>query len=427
MRIRIIVLLLFISYFEASAMSASVPVTDSVPLTISGAEELFLKQNYALLAAKYNVDADEAAIIQARLYSNPSLSFDQGAYNKSANKWFDVSKNGESAASLQQLILLGGKRKEQIKLATINAQRSSFVFYDFVKNLRNELHSTFYSLYFNLQSIAVYNQEVSSLDILVNSYNDQYNKGNVAFKELARLQSLKFSLENDRLQLLKETSQLETKMALFIGDSLARPVIPIVNLKSSENLNPSNLVLSQLLDSALINRQDLKQAEASIAYNETNLHLQKALRVPDLTLGANWDKNGSYINNYNSLSVAFTLPFFDRNQGNIKAAKYLADAGKEEMQSMQTQIKSEVIHAYQHFTDVHRLYSTSTKQFSSDYDKLLDGITKGYQNHTINLLEFIDYYDTWKDSKIAFNQLQLELFNAAEELNLACGTILLNK
>ena len=47
---------------------------DTVYLKLPDAEKMFLDSNFLLLAQKYNVDAQKALIIQARLWPNPNFS-----------------------------------------------------------------------------------------------------------------------------------------------------------------------------------------------------------------------------------------------------------------------------------------------------------------------------------------------------------------
>src|SRR5450759_141331 len=77
---------------------------DTVSYSLKDAEILFLKNNFDLLAARYQINEAEAAVIQTKLWDNPSFNYEQGAYNRDTKKWFDFSQNGESAVSLQQLI-----------------------------------------------------------------------------------------------------------------------------------------------------------------------------------------------------------------------------------------------------------------------------------------------------------------------------------
>jgi len=394
---------------------------DTLRLSLSEAENLFLQKNFLLLAAKYQVSAADAAIIQARLYPNPNFTIDQGAYNPDTRKWFDLSNQGQTAVTLQQVIILAGKRNKQIDIAKINSTISAYQFYDLARTLRYELHSAFYSLYFLQEPAIVYNRAIESLNTLINVYTDQYNKGNIAFKELARLQALQFSLQNERLELVKQSAEKQSNLSLLTGDTLLRPIVPVADPQFLNAIDVSKLSYTGLVDSALLNRYDLRAARTSVQLSEANLALQKALRVPDLTLGANYDKAGSYVHNYNSLSVAIDLPFWNRNQGNIKAAQFQVESNKQVQSQAELQIRNEVSKAYRQLLETDKLYKNVSLRFTPDYEKLLDGIIKGYQNHTISLLEFIDYYETYKNSKLEFNRLQNNRLDALENLNLATG------
>jgi cobalt-zinc-cadmium efflux system outer membrane protein len=406
-------------------VSIEIYAQDSLRITLEQAESQFLQKNFLLLAAKYRVSEADAAIIQAKLYPNPNFSFEQGVYNEDTKKWFDLSETGETALALQQVIILAGKRNKQINLAKINSQISSYQFYDLIRTLRYSLRSSFYSLYYLDEPIAVYDREIESLKILIDTYTEQYNKGNVAFKDLARLEALQFSLQNERLGLIKQVSEKQTDLALLIGDTLAKPIKPIADTGFVNHLDLSNLNYQQLLDSALLNRYDLKTASSQVQFSQTNLDLQRSLRIPDLTVGGAYDKAGSYVRNYNALTLAIDLPLWNRNQGNIKMAQSQIDESKQLESQAELQVKADITKAYREMLEVDKLYKTVSLQFTPDYEKLLDGIIKGYQNHTISLLEFIDYYETYKNSKLEFNHLQNNRLDALENLNLATGTIIL--
>src|SRR4029079_9682603 len=99
--------------------------------------------------------------------------------------------------------------------AKINSQISLFQFYDLVRTLRYELRSSFYGIYFLDDAIRVYDKELASLKTLIDVYTSQYNKGNIAFKELARLQALQFSLQNERLDVVKQLTEKQSNLSLL--------------------------------------------------------------------------------------------------------------------------------------------------------------------------------------------------------------------
>src|ERR1700730_5898564 len=95
---------------------------DTLPLTLPDAERMFLDSNLQLLAQRYNIDAQKALIIQAKLWPNPNLSLARGPLWRVHNPDATFINNSENAGSLSQLILLAGKRNKQIKLAQANAK-----------------------------------------------------------------------------------------------------------------------------------------------------------------------------------------------------------------------------------------------------------------------------------------------------------------
>jgi cobalt-zinc-cadmium efflux system outer membrane protein len=394
---------------------------DTLHITLQDAETQFIQRNFLLLASKYQVSMADAAIIQAKLYPNPNFSIEQGVYNQDTKKWFDLSSTGETALALQQIIILAGKRNKQIDIAKINSQLSLYQFYDLMRTLRYELRSSFYGIYFLRDAIGVFDKEIESLKTLIDVYTSQYNKGNIAFKDLARLQALQFSLQNERLDLVRQSNEKQLNLGLLTGDTLLRPVSPVMNAGFNE-IDVSKINYPELVDSALVNRYDLRAAYSQVQLSQSNLAFQRSLRTPDLLLGANYDKAGNYVRNYNALSVAMDLPFWNRNQGNIKAAEFQIEANKQLQSQAELQVKNDISNAYKQLLETDKLYKTTSLEFTADYEKLLDGITKGYQNHTISLLEFIDYYETYKNSKLELNHLQNNRLDALENLNLATGT-----
>jgi cobalt-zinc-cadmium efflux system outer membrane protein len=56
--------------FSASAQ----PHQDTLRLQLPEAEKMFLDSNLQLLAQRYNIDANQALVIQARLWPNPNFS-----------------------------------------------------------------------------------------------------------------------------------------------------------------------------------------------------------------------------------------------------------------------------------------------------------------------------------------------------------------
>jgi len=423
-------ILLFIFLFFKNIIPAHAQVSlnsDTLVLSLSDAEKLFLERNFELLASKYQINEADAAIIQAKLWDNPNLNIEQSVFNPDTRKWFDVTASGETAVILQQLIYLAGKRNKRVGLEKVNASIARYQFYDLQRTLRYELRTTFFELYFLEKSISVYDRELSASAKLVVAYSQEYKNGNVSFNDLARLQALQFSLENERIELLKSVNEKQGNLSLLIGDTLLRPIKPLGEILAYERINSDSLRLQSLLDLGLVNRYDLQIAEAQVKHEQANLALEKAMRVPDLTFGARWDRQGSYVYNYNSLSVGFDLPVWNHNQGNIKIAENKIKESQILRNENSLGVQNDIKKAFEQFVAINHLYKTTFPKFDKKYFDLLDGIIAAYQNHTVSLLEFIDYIETYKNLQTEFYSLQNNRVNAVEDLNMATGIDLMKR
>ena len=141
----------------------------------------------------------------------------------------------------------------------------------------------------------------------------------------------------------------------------------------------------RLLDSAYANRYDLKYSKATIEYNNMNLKLQKATAIPDFSLSLNYDKLGSYSNNFVGAGIAFSLPFFNRNQGNIKQARIAVDQSNVQFQSQQDQVESDVVTGYKNALRLEKLYSSFDPKFKDDFTHLIQEVNINYQKRNLSM------------------------------------------
>ncbi|PLW90914.1 TolC family protein, partial [Mucilaginibacter sp.] len=159
-----------------------------------------------------------------------------------------------------------------------------------------------------------------------------------------------------------------------------------------------------------------------VDYNNVNLKLQKAMAVPDVTVQLAYDKQGGYVRDYTSAGLAFSLPFFNRNQGAIKQARIAIDESKAQLQSQQDGIESDVANNYRSALRYETLYANYDPKFKDDFTRLIGEVYKNYEKHNISLLEFLDFYDSFKTNTLQYNNLQLGRVTSLEQLNFVTGT-----
>jgi cobalt-zinc-cadmium efflux system outer membrane protein len=399
---------------------------DTLHISLPDAEKQFTAKNLELMAEKYNIDIARAQVLQARLYNNPNLQVVANIYNPDQKKWFDVSNaTGEYIANVQQLITLAGKRNKQIKLAETGVLMAENKFYDLLRTLRYTLHSDFYQAGFLQQAISAYQVPIASLQKLTANYNELQAKGVITLKEVVRVKSLLYNLQTEQTVLQNQLNDVEAELQLLLQNNKTW-FVPETNIQAANLPSIRQYQLPVLIDSAYANRYDLQLAANSLTYNQQNYSLQKAMAVPDLTAGAQFDKRGSFVNNATFFTLAMDLPFFNRNQGNIKAAKISIDQSTTVFTQQKLGVENEVQQAYGKVLNTEKMLQAIDPGFQNDFDKLLKSITGNFEKRNISLLEFTDFYDSYKQNVLQWNQLQNEHIQAIESLNFTIGKPIVN-
>jgi len=411
--------------FSASTGFSESFTYDTICLTLQKAESLFVEKNVQLLAQKCNVDAARAQVLQIQLWDNPNITVNQSVYNtespqNGANKWFPVSNNGETSLQIQQIVTVAGKRNKRIRLAELTAQKTEYLFYDLLRTLKYQLRSNFYTLYFTQKTLAIYTKEIESLAKLIGAFDEQYQKGHVSKKELLRLKASLFLLQNEKLTLDNQLIDTRSDFSLLLRLSRVCPVA-IANADSFDSLRIDSLRIENLEDTALLFRNDLKAACADVNYNKLNVEYQKSLAVSDFSLIGGWDKNGSYVHNYNYMGIQIDLPFFNRNQGNIKSAIASCQSSEYVYQNALDVVKNDVSAAYAKALQCDMLYKNVDKSFSADFSAMQEEVLKNYEKRNLSLLEFLDFYDAYKQNAIQYNTLRINRANAFEGINFSVG------
>jgi cobalt-zinc-cadmium efflux system outer membrane protein len=409
------------SLFISQALEAQPPL-DTLSLTLPGAEKIFLDSNFQLLAARYDIDAGKARVIQARLWPNPNFSIGHTLYSGTLQKFFPTGANDETTAGLSQLILLAGKRNKQVKLAQANAQLSEFQFFDLMRTLKYTLRTDFFRIYYLQQSAKVYDEEIKALQHIVNAFNEQAGKGYIAEKEVIRIRAQLYSFQMEYSDLVAQINDVQSELRLVLQVKPSVFINPTADSMRLDKLDPAQYPLNTLLDSAYHNRTDLQIARTASNISRLNYDYQKALATPDLSLGLIYDEAGSFLNNYVGVGASIDLPFFNRNQGNIRSAKAQIASSAATQKSTQATVEENVSASLQKAFAEDKLYHTIDPNFQKDFFRMLHEVVTNYERRNISILDFLDFYDSFKQHILQLNSIQFNRVSAFEDINYYTGT-----
>jgi len=396
--------------------------SDTLKLPLPEVEKIFMEKNLSLLASKYQIESNKALIEQSKLWDNPMLITDQNVYSN--NHFFEHGKDaagqirGTYFIQIQQLIKTAGKRSKLVNLATTSSKVSELQFLEVMRNLKYQLRSDYYSI---AQLIAVhnlYNNEIAILNKLLSGMNSQLQAGNIAKKEYLRIQALIISLQQDLTESDKQLADVEMEIKNLLQMTNNDFIAPI-NISKETELK--NFAIESLLEDAKKNNSAYLIEQTQLLYQQQNLIYQKALKSPDLTIGPEYDHNSSYTPRYLGFSISLPLNILNKNQGNIKSAQ--ANIKQEETILLNTelQLKNAVQNSLNKLIATFKLSESSQKEFYTNYELLYNNIAESYKQRQISLIEFIDFFDAYKDVQLKLFQQKLNLQLAKEEMNYHIG------
>ncbi|HLY70234.1 MAG TPA: TolC family protein, partial [Puia sp.] len=235
-----------------------------------------------------------------------------------------------------------------------------------------------------------------------------------------------YSFQSEYNDLINQINDVESELKLILQVRSNKYIDPVPDSFIMATLDPNKYALNELVDSAYKNRTDLQISRTNLNITKLNYDYQKSLAVPDLTLSLGYDEQGSFLTNYFGIGAAIDLPIFNRNQGNIKSAKAMIALSNANEKSTVATVEENVNRSLQKAFAQDKLYQNIDKKFSSDFERLMKEVLINYQKRNISILDFLDFYDSYKQTALQLNAIQYNRIQAFEDINFYTGTNFFN-
>ncbi|MEG2332203.1 MAG: TolC family protein [Bacteroides sp.] len=401
-------------------------------LTPEQIEAIFIKQNLDLIAEKMSVSIADAAIAQARLWENPSLSIDgvnfwstnaqRGGEREVIPPLFgSFARNTQFSVELSQLVSLSGKRSKLIGMEKVSKEIAMAQFEDVLRGLKAELRKSVCEMIYLSSYRKVLETQSQSLSLLIDTYTKQVAQGNLAKNELLRLQAALFEVENELNEIQSALNGQQKNIKALLN---AEPFVVIEILDGTRRIpNPEHYVLADLTTSAMNARPDVTKSKLQTEYYGKSLKYEKSQRVPDVAFGVNYDRRGGVWHDFVGFSMGMDIPLFNRNQGNIKAAKLSISQSSYQTQKQQNLVQQEVVEAYHNYAIAYGFYKKiDNNPLIGELDSMLEVYAHNLIGKNISMLEYIDFMDTYKSTKQTWLTAQKNVSVQFEELQYTVGT-----
>ena len=279
-------------------------------IILERAVELFYQNNYDIIISRYEIDKSYADYVGAKLLPNPRVLLDRTGMdisNRLANGDYT-----QDTLRLEQLIETGGKRGLRTNAAAETMEAAKLTHRDTIRSLLIGFYTLYFSLYQDTLNRELAREELARFAKILDIAGQRHESGFLSLIDYTKLKLSAIELENN-LTIIENQIRNNSEYLGFLTGS-DKPLVP---RRTAGPVSFKILSEENLLKAAYLNRYDLLALERQIKAAGHNMALAKVMRIPDVTLDAEWGRFSPTYDTGIGLGVSFDIPVFNRRQGEI--------------------------------------------------------------------------------------------------------------
>ena len=321
----------------AAAMSVAIAFADDQTppqVTLSQALEQAFHVSPVLRAHLAELQEAEAGLLGARAYPfNPELEF------ATADRSGGGTSSTDTGFALSQEIEIGGQRSKRIAVASAFLEGATSRFAREKRLLAAQIEISFADAARARELVRVARADAGVTSNLLDFAERRLNAGAGTEIELNLARSVAGRAESTLRQTEALYEEARSRLAEVIGLDPATAPLPLGDLPDAEVKLPP---LSSLLDSALRERADLAALRRGTQAEQAGLRLAKSLAIPNLRIGAFYEKEAG-TDNIKGFAIALPIPLFNRNRGEVAELEARVLGSTAEASAAELMIRREVV------------------------------------------------------------------------------------
>jgi cobalt-zinc-cadmium efflux system outer membrane protein len=392
-----------------------------VKITLDEAIRLALAHNHSLLAARTNIQQNQAAEITANLRPNPTL-FTDWEYlplspppGVSFSTYLQASTEGD--LGLSYLIERGHKRARRLEAAKAATAVTRAQVTDNERGVAFQVGSLFVNAQLAESTLELAETDVKSFQKTVDISEIQYKDGGMSENDYLKIKIQLVQFQTDVEQALVNKVQALSDLRQQLGYESVPADYGVVG---EFEYRPLAVTIEELQAKALQNRPDLRAAVLGVTAANSQYSLAKANGKQDPTISGNY----SHANGINGATWSFSIPLaiFDRNQGNIAQTRIAIRQAEEQQKAAGGQVLTDVKDAYEGIQESARVAQLYKSTYLEVAQKSRDISEYAYHKGALALLDFLDAERSYRATQLAYRQAVAAYLTALEQLRQAVGS-----
>lgn len=378
-------------------------------MTLDQALQSAFSANPELAAAQWEIGITDGERKQAGLIPNPEVSWEAEDTRRDSRT---------TTVLLSQSIELGGKRGARVDVAS-RAQDAAGIELERRRNgLRADVIQAFSGVQTAQQRLQLSRQSLQLAEQGVRVARGRIEAGKSSPVEGTRAQ---VQLSEVRLELSRaERDQANAwqQLAQVMGAPLPMSVDVQAVAQGMPDVPPSARLLDQLNNTA-----ELRLAALQIDQREASLGLEKAQRIPDLTVSVGSQYSETERERVNVVGLSMPIPLFNRNQGNVLAAARRADQSRDLRNATELRLRTETRTTLEQWQTANGEVLAFDQTILPAAQSAVDSATRGFEMGKFGFLDVLDAQRTLISARTQYIQAVAEATDARVRIERIFGDL----
>ena len=378
---------------QPAATPAPVPLSSSPPLQLSlaDAQRMAFEKNWDLLAAAAGVDAATAQKIVAHEFPNPTLSLYSSLINVDNHPSGTSEGNGvwersyDTIFAINQLFEIGGKRRNRKASAQAGFEGAKAQLFDARRTLDVAVAKAYVAAAQADENVRVLLQSAGTLREETRIAEVRLRAGEISTSDKSQIEITAEQFELNAQTAKSVAAQARVALEVLLG--VPNPNEDCLLIDHLETLCTATTPINT--NSVGTWRPDVMVAEAALRKAEADLRFQKAVRIPDPTLQAQYEHQPPDNPNSVGFMVSLPVPLWNRNRGNILAAEAAREQARLAFEKAKAVAMGDIAVARLAYEDALKRWRSYRENIRSKSEQIRQTMAYAYQKGGASLLDLL--------------------------------------
>lgn len=397
------------STLRASPAVQQAPAAGGVsvqPVTLVNAIQFALESNPELSAARREIEAAEGARIQAGVFQNPTLSIELEDQRRETRT---------TSFMLSQPIELGGKRSARMDAAdrAIDVARVQLEAKE--ADLRANVTAAFFATLISQERVQLAQASLDLAGVGSQAAGKRVTAGKVSPVEETKA---KVAEANVRLELVQARGELQTNLQALRALTARSNGIEAVDGTALAVPQPP---AAEVIEERLASSPSMRQARLEVRRLGALSDLERAKRLPDITLSAGAKRAQEMGRNQAVIGISVPLPIFDTNRGAVTEALRRQDKAEDDARALELRLRAEVGSARQRYLTASSEVTTLLREILPGAKSAFDAATKGFELGKFSYLDALDAQRTLLEARSQYLRSLADAHRSVTDLDRLLG------